>query len=443
MSKSSKKKKGEPLLISGNVIDTDMLNKYQRDAAEDFNHWFYSKKSEKNQIRRYGGCAGSGKSFFIQYLIGKYGFTTADCIVVAYTGQAVNILRTNGIMAKTIHSTFMKANEEPLMKNGKIVTKRGIPVMVTRWVPVKSIPSTIKLIIIDESSFLPESLESILAGYNVPILEIGDPVQLPPVGGKQCFRMDNLDYFIDGVMRQHKDSEIYQLSMLIRHGLAVDTSQFQNEVRFLYAQPTIEETFYRFRPFFKGADNIITSTNKQRQVITDLYRSVILNAKSPYPIKGERMICRKNDWQLMLGPYPLTNGTAGTCLHTVGKSLVDSRTKTYFMDFQPEFIDNDYYDNLMCDSEFLTEPFGQDKMKYNYNPGCKFEFAHAQTCHTSQGGQYNTVVFMDSFHRDEEYHMRLRYTGVTRAKKILYYIIPYSSKYPGWFDLRTKKNVPW
>ena len=69
------------------------------------------------------------------------------------------------------------------------------------------------------------------------------------------------------------------------------------------------------------------------------------------------------------------------------------------------------------------------------NPGKKFEFAHVISAHLSQGGSYGTVLFLDSFNRNTEYHMRLRYTAVTRAKQKLYYALPRSQKNPTWTDL--------
>ena len=373
----------------------------------------------------------------LKYLVESEKFTTKDCIVVSYTGQAVNVLRQSGVMAKTIHSTFMKSVDEPLVKDGKVVKRRGIPIMVTKWVPVKSIPSSTKLIIVDEASFLPESLEKQLAGYGVPILEMGDPIQLPPVSGKQCFRTENLDYFLTEVMRQNRNSGIFRLSMAIRNGDRIYTPDFNgNDLRFLRGKPDLEDTFFQFKPFFSHADMIITTTNKQRQKITDLYRQYIVKTNSPFPQKGERLICRRNDWGLSLGPYPLTNGTIGYAKHTVARSMVDSSNRVYYIDFQPAFVDNDYYDNLMCDSDFLEEPFGTDKNKQYYTAGQKLEYAHAITVHASQGSQADRVVYVDgNGYGDDEYVMRQRYTAITRAVKKLYYVLTYAqwsydSSYP-------------
>lgn len=437
---AKKKKQASPLLTQPCGLLWDDLTKGQQGAYKQFTDWFGSKKSKSKQLFRIGGGSGSGKSSLLPYILEQYEFTDADCMVVAYTGQAVNVLRQKGIMAKTIHSSFMMAHSEPLIKDGKVVTKRGVPVLITKWKPIKRLPSSIKLIICDEASFVSKDMEDLMISYGVPVLEIGDPYQLPPVVGDQCFRLGNLNYYIEGVVRQKADSLIYRLSRQILNGEAVDTSQYHGEVQFLYEQEDIETTFLRFRPFLTKSDLIVTATNKQRQAYTDLYRQYVLKTKSPYPVQGERMICRRNEWNHVLGPYPLTNGTIGRCLHTVSKSEVDHKLHVYNMDFRPDYIEKEYFDNLMCDSDYLREPFGQEKNKPYYMPGMKFEYAHAITVHLCQGCTANQVVFIDSFNGNEEYHMRQRYTAVTRARERVWYIIPRSSRYPGWFDLRTPKH---
>lgn len=437
---SKKKVKNRVLLPSAHTFRYDELAKDQRIAATMIEDWMHTTKRKKSDmVLRVGGVAGSGKSALITYLLNRFKYKEDECYCVAYTGQAVNNLRLRGVLAKTIHSTFMSSMESPLLdQDGNPVLRSGIPVMTTKFRPLRRIPDTVKLVICDEASFLPQNLEELILKYNVPVLEIGDPIQLPPVSGKQCFKLDNLDYFMETIMRQAEGSEIIDLATRIRHYDPIETSRYCSEVKFLWAQQSMEETFFRYRPLIKAADMTVVSTNKQRVAINEMYREHILHATSPYPMKGERMVCRKNDWNLTLGPYPLTNGTQGIALHTVGKSEVDKAAGLYTMDFQPDFVSSDYFDGLACDIKFLKDQSGTKKDMNYYdmlNPGKKFEYAHAITTHLAQGAEYPTVLFMDSFNRDAEYHMRVRYTATTRAKKVLYYVLPYSFNYPHWTDL--------
>lgn len=439
---SEKDKKTGPLLVGfKEKLKKSQLTDGQRKAFEAFDNWWRHKDKERKQIFRIGGEGGSGKSWLIRFIIEHYNFTESNCYVMAYTGQATNVLRQSGIMAKTIHSTVMVPREEPVFdkKTHHPIYRNGIPLTTVKFKPLKRLPKGIKLLIVDEASFLPENLETVLKNFGIPILEVGDPIQLPPVGDdRQVFHLRNLDYLITGRnMRQDMNSELYDFTSRFRRLENIDTRKYHDDVLFLYAQPTIEETFWKFYPFFKSANVIVVAENKQRQVINDMYRRHILKADSPFPVEGERMICRRNNYALSLGPYNLVNGTQGTCLRDVGRSMVDKGNRVFYMDFQP-FTSTDpdeYYDNLICDTDYLQHPFGVDSFNY-YKPGEKFEYAHAITTHLMQGAQEDTILFMDSFRGNPEYLWRLRYTAATRAKKRLIYIIPYST-IPGWSDIRT------
>ena len=391
------------------------------------------------------GFIATHNTYFLKYLLDKYRFDQSECYVMSYTGQSVNVLRANGVMAYTIHASITHPREEPILdKKGQPIYKHGIQLTRTRFIPLSKLPDSVKLVIVDEASFLPKEFEDRLRRYGVPIFEIGDPLQLPPVLAEQCFRMETLNYFMEGVMRQNKDSELYDFLTHLRQMKNIDTTRYHNDVLFLYAQPTVEQTFMRFLPFFKNADVTIVSNNKQRQVVTDLYRKYVLKTSSPYPIKGERVISRKNNYDMPIcDQYFLSNGTQGVCMETVGRSEVNTKQKTFTMNFKPDVAQGteEYYDNMLCDSIFLHKPFGmEDPLAYK-RPGEKIEFAHAITAHLSQGAQYDTVVFMDSLLSDADYAARLRYTACSRARKRLIYIIPYCKRYPGYFALRhVEKN---
>lgn len=427
----AKKKKhpSKPLLVDNNHIPEDTLTNQQREAYYLINEWLHTKKNKNNMVFRLGGLAGVGKDYLLRYLIEVLGYDQSQCYVTAYTGQAVNVMRQNGILAKTIHSTFMEAYDTILYKDGKPVIKRGSPVIITKFKKRKYIPSTVKLIVVNEASFLPKDFEEMILNYNVPILELGDPFQLPPVAGEQCFNMNNLDYMIEEIMRQEKDSEIIDLAARFRFNMHINISDYCNEVRFLKAQEDIDKTFFRYYPFFIKNDITLTVNNHDRTRYTELYRKYVIKTNSPYPRKGERLICRRNEWSIMIGDYPLTNGTQGYAVHTVSKSDINNRSKEYFLDFRPAFIDNEYYDGLIADGEFLIKPFEDKKADTRFKFGeKKFEYAHAITTHLSQGATYNSIVFMDRYlgYADEEYAARLRYTAITRAKKRVVYIMPYN-----------------
>ena len=222
-------------------METFELTKSQKKGEELFHEWFIKKGFKKKQILRIGGGGGFGKTYFIKYIMQKYKLTVKNCMVVAYTGQAVNVLRQNDIKAKTIHSSFMEAVEVPLKIDGKVIKKRGIPITTIRFKPIKFISSKIKLIIVDESSFLPEELEKLITSFNLPVLETGDPFQLPPVIGKQVFTTDTLDLVFTDPMRQSKDSEIFDAPIPVHDGRPGRLEQLEAWLRSYHPEELFDE----------------------------------------------------------------------------------------------------------------------------------------------------------------------------------------------------------
>ena len=423
----AKKKKSKMKMVTLKSKGIELTEDQQK-AAKLFHDWFTDKGFREKPILRIGGYGGTGKGILIQYLCERYGLDETNTLFISYTGQSVNRLIQLGIPAKTIHSTFMHPLEVPLKnKRGEPIVRNGIPIKTVKWVPIENISSRIKLIIGDEWSFVPETLENTILSYNTPIVVFGDPLQLPPVTGKPTFSMNTIDYMLTQIMRQNMDSEIIDLSMRIRNGEMPPLNTYGKEVRLLYPQKDIFDTFRRFKSFFQYSDIIITTTNKERQLITDLYRTEIAHVDSELPSAGEPLICRRNNWALKLGPYPLTNGMIGRCVRDVKRSEVNSKQKLFTIDFRPDLVQDEYFDTLPCDLEYFYAPYG-DKPEYNlgkdYNTGNKLEFAYVLTVHLVQGDQRDRVLYLDRRVGDDEYMLRMRYTAVTRARKRLTYILP-------------------
>ena len=441
------------LLVGGAKITKESLTPDQQIAYAIFDNWFQGKATKihgtiipgypEKPILRIGGAAGTGKSYLIRYIIEQYGFSASECYTMAYTGKAVNVLREDGILATTIHAATMQAIEEPVRdEDGNVVLRSGIPVMRTKFKPRSKLPKSVELLIMDEASFIPKTMESYCSKFKIPILEIGDPIQLPPVGDEQCFYANILDYFMTQTVRQKEGNEILDVATRLRAGKNIHIEQYHDNVLFMYQKETIEKTFFTYYPFFRDVDLVITSTNKQRQALTDLYREYIVKTNSPYPIAGERMICRKNNYNLMLEQYILTNGTTGISKNDVGMSLVDKRQKIYYMDFVPDVVANTnlYYPNLACDLEFLRKPFFVPATALDYKrPGEKFEFGYVSTAHLCQGSTVNSVLFVDSYYSDMEYLLRIWYTVLTRAKKRVYFLVPYT-RFRKHCDMRNLKE---
>src|ERR1700724_3625495 len=77
----------------------------------------------------------------------------------------------------------------------------------------KAPPSNARLIIIDECSMVDAEPARDLMSFDVPLLVLGDPAQLPPIQGGGFFTEAKPDAMLTEVHRQAPDTQIVRLSM--------------------------------------------------------------------------------------------------------------------------------------------------------------------------------------------------------------------------------------
>jgi exodeoxyribonuclease-5 len=136
--------------------------------------WLKAKpgKGGTPQVFRLFGYAGTGKTTLARHLAeaveGKVQFA-------AFTGKAALVMRAKGCDgASTIHSLIYRTRE----------TSEETP-NFELWDDAPA--SKAKLIVIDECSMVDADLGRDLLSFDVPLLVLGDPAQLPPVQGGGFF----------------------------------------------------------------------------------------------------------------------------------------------------------------------------------------------------------------------------------------------------------------
>jgi len=111
-------------------------------------------------------------------------------LFAAFTGKAACVMRSKGChSASTIHSLIYKARE----------TGEEMP-SFELWDDAPA--SKAKLIIIDECSMVDGELARDLLSFDVPLLVLGDPAQLPPIQGGGFFTDAKPDAMLTEVHRQ-------------------------------------------------------------------------------------------------------------------------------------------------------------------------------------------------------------------------------------------------
>ena len=378
------------------------LNEQQAQAIEALRKWWYDGKKQVFQI---SGAAGTGKTTLIRYLINEIKLEHDEVLFTAFVGKATLAMTRNGLNAKTLHSAICYCKDEPVLdENGNVVTEYNRRVTKRVFTRRRKIDPRIRLIVVDEGSMVPAKMADWLLKFKVPIIVLGDLNQLPPVIGDSFF-LKEPDVVLTQIMRQSSESPIpYFAQNVLQNGTKCLSPGLQigDKINVLSKADITPE-------LLKDYDVIICGTNKTRNNLNTYIRERIYGRTQDYPVIGDKLICRENDWTFSVDDVYLINGLIGYVTDIDLESISDYTMK---IDFKPEFMDNEFK-NVTLDRIYMgLSPNDKRFYRSNYH---KFEYGYAITCHLSQGLQYNRVlVFNESFGTAEERRKWL-YTAVTRA----------------------------
>lgn len=316
------------------------------------------------------GCAGSGKSFSLNYLMNYLGYENEQVAFASFTGTAAKILMNQGLNASTIHSLIYK----PIIRRG---------ICVGFKLKERSDFVGLRLIVIDEFSMLPQNILTDLLSFKIPVILVGDQYQLPAIGEPNQY-INQAHATLTQPMRQALESPILWLANEIR--------QEKNFSYGIYGKNTDSEQvligpYSKLKSEWLREDvKIIVGLNKTRRKIN------LEIASSSTPLIGHKIIFLKNDWENMI-----TNGTIAEILEITQLTMF-----RYKLKFKTEegFI----YEDYLADFQQQVKPYHQF-----------FDFAYAITCSKAQGATYNQsgLIFDESYvFREDKY--KWLYTALTR-----------------------------
>lgn len=381
------------------------LNTQQIYAIYDLENWW---NAQNNQVFEISGGAGTGKSTLIQYFIDKINLKHDDVLFLAYTGKAASRLQRLGLPATTIHSAIYKFKmEEVRDESGHLIFKENGHVLKQPTFKLrKHLAKDVSLIVIDEGSMVDARIASDLLSFGIPIVVLGDLNQLPPVFGNSYFlRKPNV--VLTQIMRQAENNPIVHLSQMVLSGKELKPGVFGHSA----VMKKRDLTEYQF----KHSDIVLTGTNRLRYNINQYYREYIRGIKRlEYPHVGEKIVNRKNQWDLKVGKdIYFTNGMLGV-VDKVYQSTYNG--KSMVLDFRPDFTKKVFH-NVKFDYHHLYEVPGQDSTAtFNNIHLSRIEFAYAITVHTSQGDEWGNVLYLhEDYSNDAEFRRKILYTAITRA----------------------------
>lgn len=381
----------------------------------DLEQWWHS---QNKQVFEISGAAGTGKTTCIKYFVEKIGLDLEDVLFVSYMGKACARMMQTGLNAKTIHSAiYIPKRVRKRDENGAVIYKAtGRPEMEFKFELREKLAKEPKLIVVDEASMVPENIALDLLSYNIPVVALGDLNQLPPVFGSSFF-LKSPDVHLTQVMRQMEGDPIVYLANRILNNEPLEYGVYDNSYVLRAEDLNIN--------VFKKADIVLTGTNYIRYKVNTYYREQIKHIEQlDRPQLREKVIFRKNNWKMKTSDgYYLMNGITGF-ITKVHKGTCDGNSIT--VDVRPDFGEG-IFKNVKVDYKHLKAVPTSDNSDVLY-VGNKFvnkmEYAYAITVHSSQGSEFNNVVYLhEDFSRDPEKNKKLLYTAITRAKESITIVI--------------------
>lgn len=387
-------------------------NEGQAKASENFQYWYKHPESRTRPWFEISGPAGSGKTTVVRHAMEGLGISLDDVVFIAYVGKAALALRLSGVNGRTVHSVIYKVElVHATDADGNKLYRGGSPIYKKIFVKVNSLPTNIKLIVVDEGGMIPAPMGHDILSFGVPVLVLGDKNQLPPVMGNPIF-LTHPDAFLTEIMRQNKDSPIIYLSQLATHGIDIPFKDYGQNCRVIHRWELTDEDL-------SNSEMIICGTNNMRDIINRYTRKNIYNIDSNTVTIGDKLICRKNCWDVILDgtDIALTNGMVGY-VTSVDRNT-RKRSSMMQIDFRPEFT-QDEFKGLSINSRYPFLDYSERKgINTMYDDNIVFELGYCITCHLAQGSQADSVLIYDDMlgNTMSDYYKKWLYTAITRAKK--------------------------
>lgn len=395
-----------------------ILNQGQERVVNQAVHWF---NNESSQVFEIAGSAGTGKSVVLHEIINRLGLTDYEYMPMAYTGQAACVMRTKGFSrAKSIHSSLyhlvkMEKRSNNPFENRDTMFNTKKYYYVFRPIEAGHLPSYVKLLVIDEAYMVPYFMMKDILKHGIKVLVAGDPGQLPPIDDNPGFLTGSGIHYLTEIMRQEANNPILYLANRARNNEPIHCGLYGNNALVIQ---DIDLT----RDMIMNVGNIVCGTNKTRDEYNNGIR-MLKGIQTPYPQYGDRVICRENNWDIEVDDIALANGLTGYIVSPVNVDRFENNKNTFRMDFLPDLLSNPFLNLNVNTKYFIEDKEGKMRIKADkYSQGELFEYAYALTTHLAQGAEYPSGILIEEFLKPN-IQSQLIYTGITRFKQYLIYVI--------------------
>lgn len=382
------------------------LHAQQQDALDQVKAWIG--QGCPGDCFRLFGFAGTGKSTIAKQFPD---LVSGRVLYAAYTGKAAHVLNKKGCNATTIHRLIyrprqnsgrhLRTLEDALTdaQKAKDATKvRKLEFLITKEKEKLKSPawdrndeSDLKeasLLVLDEVSMVGDKLARDLISYGTPILALGDPAQLPPVGSTGGFFTNHKpNVMLTDIHRQEAGSEVLDLATRVRNKELLTLGDCVVPKGQLSLADIVQY------------DQILVGRNKTRKIINNRVRKHLGFTGLPKP--GDKLVCLRNNHDI-----GIMNGS---------QWYVEDSTEVEGDQIILSLKDED---GVRVDVISWTHLFEGRDAPFHGATDCElFDYGYAMTVHKSQGSQWDKVFIVnesDAFRKDRH---RWLYTAVTRASE--------------------------
>lgn len=392
-----------------------VLNPQQELIKQQAVHWFLH---ESSQVFEIDGPAGTGKSVLIGQILKELGLSEKQVAAMSFTGQASIVMRMRGFAsARSIHSTLYEIIEVE-DEDTRMAEVFGVKTKKKEFVLKKILDPNICLFFIDEAYMVPDYMVRDILSFGIKVIVAGDAHQLPPIGGNPGFLTGYGVHHLTQLMRQSENDPIVYIANRAMNGDPIHNGSYCNE----YGTNVLVINDDEFIPQMVGySDCILCGTNRTRENMNSYVRS-LAGFQGAYPHHGERIICRKNNWERSIDGIALANGLSGT---VVNNPDISPNGKIFTVNFKPDLVNSIFWGVPVNYEYFISDFEKKNAIKSSFQSkwmvGELFDYAYSLTTHLAQGSEYPNCIYIEEFMR-QQIQNQLNYTGVTRAKKSLIYI---------------------
>lgn len=382
----------------------------QEAAAKAVQRWLKAPvgRGGADQVFYLAGYAGTGKTTLARSLADG---VRGGAVFGAFTGKAALVLRNKGCPgARTIHSLIYRIDEEDQDSFG------GSPTFVLN--PFSDVKSA-GVVVIDECSMVDEQLGRDLLSFGRKVLVLGDPAQLPPVGGHGFFTAREPNMMLTEVHRQAAESPIIRMSMDVREGRSLEVGRW-GDCRVIPRASTQPDDVL-------GADQVIVGMNRTRQRWNARIRKH-KGLDEAGPQVGDRLVCLKNNrtkqllngglWRVESLKGSLHGKPAAPLFGELGTPCKADAKGRMHMRVTSEDEPGVKPRSISVLAGFFTGDEAEIPREAKRGTD-EFTYGYALTCHKSQGSQWGSVFVLDEAGAFREDARRWRYTAITRAADVL------------------------